>query len=74
MHIESALEVVQLEAEFAGLLPQRESLMGLSINIAPVINVDPAIAVGVASAVGIQVGTMGSTLTTTVNQWVSAYT
>jgi hypothetical protein len=74
MRFESALEIEELEAEFAGLLPQRESLMGLSINVAPVINVDPAIAVGIVNAIGIQVGTTGSTLTTTVNQWVSAYT
>ncbi len=72
MRFESTLEMVELEAEFAGLLPQRESLMGLSINVAPVITVDPAIAVGVASAIGIQVGTIGSTLTTSVNQMIAA--
>lgn len=72
MRFESAIEIVELESESAGLLPQRESLMGLSINVAPVITVEPVIAVGVANVVAVQVGTIGSSLTASINQWITA--
>jgi hypothetical protein len=69
MRFESAIEIVELEGELASLLPQRESLMGFSITVAPVINVEPVIVVG--TAIAVQAGTIGSTVTASLTQMLN---
>jgi hypothetical protein len=71
MRFESAIEIVELESERAGLLPERESLNGFSISIAPVIVVQPVTVVGIGNVIAVQVGTINSTLKATLNQMLT---
>ena len=67
--IANSIEKSELEGAFAGVLPDRESLMALSLTVAPVVNVTPVVVVG--SAIAVQAGTIGSTVTASLSQWVT---
>jgi hypothetical protein len=69
MRFEPAILEEELEGELADLLPERQTLMGLSINIAPVINVDPVIVVG--NAIAVQAATIASSNAAALGQWVT---
>jgi hypothetical protein len=67
--IEKTIEKAELDSEFAGLLPERESLATFTLNIAPVITITPVIVVG--SAIAVQAGTIASSVTASLSQWVT---
>ncbi len=67
--IEKTIGKAELDTEFAGLLPERESLAAFTLNIAPVITITPVIVVG--SAIAVQVGTIASSVTASLSQWVT---